>query len=276
MFKYKLILGAVLFVLSGQSMAGGGGGGGATEATQIMNNGELLASVSKQSQLVAGQIRDYAQQVQQYMTMVQNLKNMPANVISETLGPYKDTLRDLGNIYKATTDVYETSTEGYNVMQRRIDEMKSLSMNPEQYMNAEFLLAKAKGGIYKAQLDSDLKALENAQKKAEKLSSMGEEIGRIEGNVHGLALLAQHSNVQAGELMEMNNQIRQTRMEASQVNKVNEDVQAERVKQQEALKKLRDKQTLDEMQSLRVDDEKWTYMEDRKRMLEKFGSGNGK
>jgi len=33
---------------------------------------------------------------------------------------------------------------------------------------------------------------------------------------------------------------------------------------------------LNEMQSLSVDDEKWTYIKDRKRMLEKFGGGNGK
>lgn len=66
--KVNLIVAIALCSVNTNGMAGGGGGE-ATEATQMMNNGELVASVSKQSQLVAGQIRDYSQQISQYVTI---------------------------------------------------------------------------------------------------------------------------------------------------------------------------------------------------------------
>ncbi len=276
MFKSKLIISVILFALSGQAVAGGAGGK-ATEATQIMNNGELMASVSKQSQLVAGQIRDYSQQVQQYMTMVQNLKNMPANVISEHLAPYKDTLRDLGDVYKATVDVYDASKEGYDVIQRRTAEMKALSMSPEEYLNAEIALAKTKGGIYKAQADRDIKAFQNAQSKSEKLASMGDEIGRIEGAVHGLALLSQLNQAQTGEMMELNAQIREKNLEDTKAKIATEEAYAKAARDQKALMALREKQDAEVKKAISIDKDKWSYIKKRDDMIkEKFGGGNGK
>lgn len=239
----KLILSALMLALSGPALAGGSTGG-ATEVTQVMNNMELMASVSKQSQLVAGQIRDYASQVNQYMTMVQNLKNLPAKVISETLAPHKDTLRDLGQLYQATTDVYSSASEAYETLQRRRAEMEALKLSPSEYVNAEMLLAKTKGGIYKEQAERDIKAFENAQKKSEKLASMGEEINNVKGNVQGLQFLAQQNQAIIGELMELNSQLREKSLEDKQSGEQTMKDGAERKKrdleQMEAMRKQRD------------------------------------
>jgi len=232
-FKKRLLLSALLLALSGQVTAGGGATGGATEVTQIMNNGELIASVSKQAQLVAGQVRDYAQQVSQYTTMLQNLKNIPSNVIAETLGPYKATLSDLGALYQATTDVYTTSTEAYNTFERRRAEMLALKMSPEEYINAEMLLSKTKGGIYKAQAERDMAAFRRAEEKSQKLASMGEQINNVKGNVQGLQFLAQQNQVMAGELMEMNAQLREKSLQEKQAKELTNAAEQKRIKQDE-------------------------------------------
>jgi P-type conjugative transfer protein TrbJ len=239
MFKRRLILSALMLALSGPALAGGSTGG-ATEVTQVMNNMELMASVSKQSQLVAGQIRDYASQVNQYMTMVQNLKNLPAKVISETLAPYKDTIRSLGELYQASRDVYTTTTEAHDTLQRRRAEMEALKLSPTDYLNAEMLLAQTKGGIYMQQVQRDLKAFEDAQKKSEKLASMGEQVKSIGGNVEGLALLAQMNQAQVGELMELNSQLREKSLEDKQAKVRNEAAKEDKIKKDaEALARIK-------------------------------------
>lgn len=241
---FKAVLAFALFSMGANSIAGGGGGGEATEATQMMNNGELVASVSKQSQLVAGQIRDYAQQVSQYTTMLQNLKNIPADVIAEKLEPYKDTLKDLDILYKATADVYTTSTEAYTTLERRRAEMLALKMSPEQYLNAEMLLSKTKGGIYKAQAERDLAALRRAEEKSMKLASMGPQINQVKGAVQGFQLLAQQNQVMAGELMELNAQLREKSLQDKQAKEQSQALLHEQqkadIERMEAIKKQRE------------------------------------
>lgn len=243
MFKRRLIISALMLALSGPALAGGSTGG-ATEVTQIMNNGELMASVAKQSQLVAGQIRDYANQVNQYTTMLQNLKNIPAKVISETMAPYKDTLRDLGQLYQATTDVYSSTSEAYETLQRRKAEMEALKLTPSQYLRAEMVLVEAKGGIYKEQAERDIKAFENAQNKSEKLASMSKEINNVKGNVQGLQFLAQQNQAIIGELMELNSQLREKSLQEKQLGEQSMKDVAEQKKrdleQMEAMRKQRD------------------------------------
>lgn len=110
-FKIKLITAAILVSLSASVLAGGAATGGASEVTQIMNNGELVASVSKQSAMVAGQIRDFTVQVNHYAAAIQNLKNLPVAAVAKLLKPYKAQLQDLDQLYKATTDVYVSKLE---------------------------------------------------------------------------------------------------------------------------------------------------------------------
>lgn len=205
----KAIYVAVAMMFSANVFAGGAATGGATEVTQIMNNGELISSVSKQSQMVAGQLKDYALQTQKYMTMLQNLKNLPNAKIQDALVPYQQTLGTIGKVYDATMDVYRTSTQAQQVYDRRIAEMRMLKMDPQQYLLNEIALAKVKGGIYQQKLDSDRVALQVAQSKSMKLASMQDQVTSISGNVEGLQVLAQQNQMMAGELLELNTNLRQ-------------------------------------------------------------------
>lgn len=212
MFKIKPILLSLTLTLSinsAISYAGGAASGGASEVTQVMNNGELIASTSKQAQLVAGQIRDYTSQVNQYVTMVQNLKNLPVAAVAATLRPYKETLRDLGELYRATDDVYKASNDAFLTYQKRRAEMENMNLSYDQYLNMETLLAAQKGGQYKVQYDKDLAALKKLQEKSQTLAGMESQINAVSGNVEGLQLLAQQNQIMAGELMELNSKIRE-------------------------------------------------------------------
>lgn len=212
MLKLRPIVLGVALALSlnaSVSFAGGAATGGASEVTQVMNNGELIAATSKQAQLVAGQIRDYTSQVNQYVTMVQNLKAAPLAVVASTLKPYKDTLRDLGELYRATDDVYKAGTQAYATYERRKAEMANMNMSYDEYLNMETLLAATKGGQYKVQYEKDIAALKKLQDKATTLAGMDAQINSVSGNVQGLQLLAQQNQIMAGELMEMNAHLRQ-------------------------------------------------------------------
>lgn len=212
MFTLKPIFLGMAFALAlstSTSFAGGAATGGASEVTQILNNGELISSTSKQAQLVAGQIRDYTSQVNQYVTMVQNLKNVPVAAVAATLRPYKETLRDLGELYRAVDDVYKAGTQAYSTYERRKTEMANMNMSYDQYLNMETLLVASKGGQYKVQYDKDIAALKKLQDKATTLAGMESQINAISGNVEGLQLLAQQNQIMAGELMELNSQLRQ-------------------------------------------------------------------
>jgi len=212
MFKLKpIILGVALAFAFSTSItfAGGAASGGASEVTQVMNNGELIAATSKQAQLVAGQIRDYTSQVNQYVTMVQNLKNLPVAVVAATLKPYKETLRDLGELYRAVDDVYVAGGQAYSTYERRKAEMANMNMSYDQYLNMETLLAASKGGQYKVQYEKDIATLKKLQDKATTLAGMDSQINAVSGNVEGLQLLAQQNQIMAGELMELNSQLRQ-------------------------------------------------------------------
>ncbi len=236
-FKQKIILIPLLSAfLNTNAMAGGAAGGGASEVTQVMNNGELIASVSKQSQIVAGQIRDYTVQMNQLANDLQNLKNVPVALVAKALKPYKSTLKALGELYVATNEVHKSSTDAFDALQRRRAEMRNLNMTPTEYLNAEALLAHSKGGVYKAQADRDISAFKKAEEKSVALAAMESQISAVGGNVEGLQLLAQQNQIMAGELMEMNAQIREKSLQDNIAKQQQQAIEEENKKREIALR----------------------------------------
>lgn len=253
MHKLRPIVLGVALALSlnaSVSFAGGAATGGASEVTQIMNNGELIAATSKQAQLVAGQIRDYTSQVNRYVTMVQNLKNLPVAAVAATLKPYKETLRDLGELYRAVDDVYSAGTQAYSTYERRKNEMKNMNMSYDQYLNMETLLAASKGGQYKIQYEKDVAALKKLQDKATTLAGMESQINAVSGNVEGLQLLAQQNQIMAGELMELNSQLRQKSAQEAADKELEMKVVQQQMKQQTELNAMKAKSNQATMKSI--------------------------
>lgn len=270
MYKLKPIFMGVALALSlnaSVSLAGGAATGGASEVTQVMNNGELIAATSKQAQLVAGQIRDYTSQVNQYVTMVQNLKNVPVAAVAATLKPYKETLRDLGELYRATDDVYKAGTNAYATYERRKTEMANMNMSYDQYLNMETLLAASKGGQYKIQYEKDVAALKKLQDKATTLAGMESQINAVSGNVEGLQLLAQQNQIMAGELMELNSQLRQKSAQEAADNELKMKALEKEKQEQIKLNAMKAKSNQATMKAIN-NGGKYTVEEKRKKLLE--------
>lgn len=228
-FSFKQVLSIVLAsLISTVTYAGGGpGSGAATEVTQLANNAELVASVSKQSQIVAGQIRDYTVQLNQYMTMIQNLKQVPRAVISKTLAPYKDSLNTAMQLYSAVNSVHGAAQLARQMLASRQDEMRKLEMSPSQYFTYENALAMTRGGQYKQKIDQDMKVLMEVEEKARVLAEMDTEISSISGNVEGLQTLAQQNQMMAGELILINQYLAQAQIDRNEDRRQQMETEAE-------------------------------------------------
>lgn len=224
--KFKLNLIALSVVLATVPVSHARARGDASSAMQAVQNGNLISQVSKQAQLVSGQIRDYASQLNQYQTMLQNLKNIPVEKINAALRPYKESLDVAMQVGKAVDDLNTASREAEKVYRDRTAEMRRLKMDPEKYMMNEIALAEAKGGIYKQKLDADMAVLKNSEEKSRRLAAMDEQVRAISGNVEGLQTLAQQNQIMATELTQLN--ISLTRASVEQENK--------RIKSQELAK----------------------------------------
>lgn len=264
--KHRIISVAVLLILmSSGAHAGGAATGGASEVTQVMNNGELIASVSKQAQIVSGQIRDFTVQVNHYSTALQNLKNLPVAVVAKALAPYKETLKSLGELYVATNDVYTSSSDAFNVLQKRRAEMQAMNLTPTEYLNSEMLLAQTKGGVYKQQAERDVAFFKKAEEKSIALAGMESQINAVSGNVQGFQLLAQQNQLMAGELMELNSQLRTKSLQDNQAKAQEQLLIAENKKREIEMNQQVTKQSTATERSL--NDGKYSVEENRKKLF---------
>lgn len=209
---------ATYFLVS-SALAGGGGlgaaAGGSTELTQIMNNGELVASVTKQAEMVSEQINSKLVQINQYTTMVRNLENWPKEQLDALLAPYQAQTLALSKLYQSVNDVKSVSTNASSLLQSRFQEANGMGMDLVKYMGYEIANAQKRGGIYKQRLNTDMAAIQNLQDRANQLRTVSSQTSSITGNVQGLAQLNQQTTMVAGELMEMRGLMLQQNMDKS-------------------------------------------------------------
>ena len=200
----RLILTSACFSISLSVCAGTvAGNGGATELTQLLNNAQLVASVVKQAAMVEQQIQSNVTQVEQLVTMTQNLKNMSPSMLAQTIANYSGQVQKLTQMYSATQGLQTASTNFNSVLSGRITQMNALGMTPQNYLAAESTLAAQKGGIYQAQMNSDIAALNDVQQRAAQLRTLASQNPDIDSNIKGLQLLIQQTNMMVGELMDL-------------------------------------------------------------------------
>ncbi|MDI9333763.1 MAG: hypothetical protein QM533_05245 [Cytophagales bacterium] len=194
------------------------GTGGATEVTQLMNNGELMASVTTQAEMVAEQINSKLVQVEQYTTMLKNLQNYPKEQLDAMLAPYQAQISALSRLYQSVNDVKKVSTSAASLLQTRVQEANGIGMDLVKYMGYEIANAQKRGGIYKQRLNNDMAAIQNLQDRAAQLRKVSDQTSGIVGNVQGLSQLNQQTTMVAGELMEMRGLMLQQNMDKNTAN----------------------------------------------------------
>jgi P-type conjugative transfer protein TrbJ len=194
----------VTFLVIATARAGGGGvTGNATEITQLMNHAELAASVGKQAQIVEQNVQAQITRLQQYVTMVRNLKQVPESMISQTIGPYSTQITNYQSLYSAVSRLGQAANATSALFGRSVSEMNATGMSPSQWLSAYTNLAATRGGLYQQQLDQDMGNLGTLAERARNLQEIQSQIPNVTGNVQGLQMLNQQSNVLAGEMVDL-------------------------------------------------------------------------
>jgi P-type conjugative transfer protein TrbJ len=206
MHEHRIATTAVIatFLLVSTARAGGGGvTGGATEITQLMNHAELAASVGKQAEMVEQNVQAQITRLQQYVTMVQNLKQVPESMITQTIGPYRTQITNYQSLYSAVSQLGQAANATSALFGRSVSEMNATGMSPSQWLSAYTNLATTRGGLYQHQLDQDMGNLGTLAERARNLQEIQSQIPNVTGNVQGLQMLNQQSNVLAGEMVDL-------------------------------------------------------------------------
>lgn len=203
MLNVQRVLLVTAMLWCGAARAGGGGLGGATEVTQLLNHAELMTQVSHQATMVSQNVTAQVTRVQQLANQLRNLVQLPQQVLAQTLAPYQQQITDLKNLAQAVTDMKNAADQTRALFSTRMGEMSNLHMDPLQWLNAYITLAKTKGGQYQRQLDQDMNALDNLSQRAANLKAISDQIPQVSGNIEGLQLLNQQSNILAGEMVEL-------------------------------------------------------------------------
>ncbi|MFL9996259.1 conjugal transfer protein TrbJ [Paraburkholderia sediminicola] len=183
--------------------AGGGLDGGATEITQLLNHAELASSVAQQAQMVEQNVQAQITRLQQYVTMVQNLKQVPTSLIDQTIAPYRTQLASFQSLSTTITQLQQAASATNGLFGRSLSEMNTTGMSPSQWLSAYTSLAATRGGIYQQQLTQDMQNLDTLAQRAQNLQQMQSQIPGVTGNVQGLQMLSQQSNVLAGEMVDL-------------------------------------------------------------------------
>lgn len=215
---------AIILALSSTAHAGGGATGGATEITQMMNNGELVAMVGESSQQTATQIQQYITQVSQLRTMNQNMLQMPLASISRALGPYSSQLMPYVIAHQRVTALGNAANNSQQVLTADLATMRSLNMQPGEFYRTQ--AAMSSRGVQFAQEDMARRqqVAQDLQARGEAVKQIQDEIPAIDSNIKGMQTLSiltsqaigesQHTNSQLNELLDKSD--RQALREESQ------------------------------------------------------------
>ncbi|WP_264839942.1 conjugal transfer protein TrbJ [Burkholderia cenocepacia] len=185
------------------AVAGGGGFGGATEITQLLNHGELIASVAQQAQMVVQNVEAQIQRIQQTLNSLQNLRQLPQQMLDQVLAPYRSQISQYTQLYNSVKNLYTSAKDVGQLFGRSMSEMSNLNMSPKQWLSAYSSLASSIGGTYKQQYQQDMSAIQALADRAANLQQIQAAIPGVSGAVQGLQLLTQQSNVLAGEMVDM-------------------------------------------------------------------------
>ena len=192
-----------LVLHAGAARAGGGLDGGATEITQLLNHAELASSVAQQAQMVEQNVQAQITRLQQYVTMVQNLKQVPTSLIDQTITPYRTQITNFQSLSTAITQLQQAASATNGLFGRSLAEMNTTGMSPGQWLSAYTSLASTRGGLYQQQLTQDMQNLDTLAQRAQNLQQIQSQIPGVTGNVQGLQMLNQQSNVLAGEMVDL-------------------------------------------------------------------------
>ncbi len=175
----------------------------ATEWTQIANNIELVAQYGQQVQAYAQQLKDYTVQLNQYKATLKNLENLPANAYNEIMAPYNTVISANQSFLNGVQGLRGAVTGFESNYKAKLAAAGKSGISGAEYMAMEAKLARDKGGIYKTQMDNDIKQIEDLKGRIKGVQDLAAKIPALEGNQESLGLLNQQTNLVLTNLEEM-------------------------------------------------------------------------
>jgi len=188
MLKFVFSIALSLAIVSLPARAGGGGlTGGATEATQLANNVELVASYAKHAESVMVQIN-------QYMTMLQNLQQLPAAALRDALGTgvgeLAGQMQQYLSLYQSVDRLRRSAQATSRMLDFHSNALESLNMSGEDYLNTMLTLSRGGHEFYRGMHQDALGTLQSLERDGADVQRLAAAIPGVTGNIQGLQLIA--------------------------------------------------------------------------------------
>lgn len=194
MFKFNHVARGValaLALVTGSVNAGGPMAGGASEWTQLLNNGQLVSSVSKQiatvNQLVQSYVVQYNQLQQQILSGVKIGGIGLSDVLKakKDLENYQKSLKDLGADIESMGDMFD----------KRLIEAKLKKMSLPEYIKSEEQRIKNGNQTARARLDRERTVMKQVQSDIELVNDYGQKVESTVGVHQATQLLNGQMNL---------------------------------------------------------------------------------
>lgn len=182
---------------------------GATEFTQIMNNSELIASVSQQAGINSTVLQQYITQLQQLQIQQQNIKGLANfNVQAELTRLAKEEAR-YTLAKKKSEDLSKSAKKTSDLMSADLQVMRDKGMSPSDYYG-NAAKAAAEGSTYwQTMIDGSVSSLDDLAQKSKDHQKFMADNKDIKGNVEGMQSLDRDLIRMDGTLVDMHGDFKQ-------------------------------------------------------------------
>lgn len=173
--------------------AGGGAlTGGATEATQLMNNAELIHQVGEA-------VNTTANTLMTAQSTMQMLRQLPENIVKEALGGLPvEKVRALADAYQVMSKAVGVYRDAEILLRQAHHDSVRLNVTPQELLRMKAESAYRYGGVYLATYQQEQAKLKQLAEVSKDVQRQAEIVKGIDSNVGGIqALASQNLNMQA-------------------------------------------------------------------------------
>lgn len=193
---------------AGTAQASGAVAGG-TEFTQLMNNSELIASVSQQAGINSTVLQQYITQLQQLQIQQQNVRGLTNfDAKGEVARLVKEEARYV-LAKKKSDDLSKSAKKTSNLMSADLQVMRDKGMSPSDYYG-NAAKAAAEGSTYwQTMIDGSVSSMDDLAAKSKDHQKYMADNKDIKGNVEGIQSLDRDLIRMDGTLVDMHGDFKQ-------------------------------------------------------------------
>lgn len=191
--------------------------------TQMLNNTELITSVSHQAGINSTVLQQYITQLQQLQLQQQNVKGLQNfDVQAELTRLGKDEARYV-LAKKKSDELSKSSKKTSELMSADITTMREKGMTPSQYYGNAATAAKDGSVYWQGMMDDSASSIADTQQKSKDFQAFAAKNPDIKGNVEGFQRLDAQNTRMNAQLLDMSTDFKQMLMIQQKNEKEKED-----------------------------------------------------